>query len=71
VATVTGDYIIREYWLNQINEQTVTINATENIIFPNIYNEQAEHVIKIIDPNGNVFVDSGNDCFSFKTSIKL
>jgi hypothetical protein len=67
-AAIAGDYIIREYWLDGVNDQTVTLAMTDPIDFPNIYNECAEHTIKIFDPNGDVVVNGSFDCFSFQVN---
>lgn len=65
IAAIPGDYIIREYWLDGINDQTVPFGAGDDINIPNNYNEYAEHTIKVFDPNGAVVTSGINDCFSF------
>ena len=67
-ATQNGDYLIREYWLSAVNDQTVSLLIGEDIDFLNIYNETSEHTIKIFNPDGSVITSGIFDCFRFYTN---
>ena len=71
IATQTGDHIIQSFWLGNMQQQTVSITATNEIIFSNDFNECAAITFKIIQPDGVVFVDGINDCWTFSNLIKV
>ena len=70
VAAMDGDYTVNAYFLAAVITQTVPLLTGEELIIPNIYNENATIIFNIQDPNGDDVTLLGNDCLSITTFIQ-
>ena len=70
-AIQTGNHTIQYYFLDGLKQEIVNVTIGNPIIIPAIFNEDAINTIKILNPDGSVFVDGVADCFTIRTLLQI